>query len=203
MTSRLSARSSEHKRTPFSKRQTGPCKQRAPRGTAHISPSTACTTATLYKAPLANAVVNSSEPLTVSWDTTCFNDNPTKVCLRPRNSLMILIIIHLGGFEAVSPRRRLHQAADMERSAETSPPSPALTLSREELPYAPGMTQVRPYSLSLITFSTAATPGRALPEMVERHGDRPAPVLYPGLRQPLRVRLWPRTLVHRDLHRAR
>ncbi|KZW03332.1 hypothetical protein EXIGLDRAFT_699209 [Exidia glandulosa HHB12029] len=64
MTSRLPVRSSGHKRTPFTKRQT------------------ACTTASLYKAPLAGAVVDSAQPLTVSWDTTCFNNNPEKVDLR-------------------------------------------------------------------------------------------------------------------------
>ncbi|EJD40880.1 hypothetical protein AURDEDRAFT_115749 [Auricularia subglabra TFB-10046 SS5] len=66
MTSRLSSSPSGHKRTYnfLNKRQTD------------------CTTATLYKAPLAGAVVSSAEPLTVAWDTACFATNPQTVDLR-------------------------------------------------------------------------------------------------------------------------
>ncbi|KAH7100339.1 hypothetical protein BKA62DRAFT_672803 [Auriculariales sp. MPI-PUGE-AT-0066] len=41
-----------------------------------------CTTETLYQAPLKDAVVDSLQPLTVSWDTSCFPANPPTIDLR-------------------------------------------------------------------------------------------------------------------------
>jgi len=88
MTSRLSS-SPVHKRsTPhvynFEKRQSEWSSWLASLQKAHSLPDAAdCTTQSLYKAPLADAVVDSMVgKLLVSWQTTCFNTIPETIDLR-------------------------------------------------------------------------------------------------------------------------